>query len=524
MRQTRLASVLTIFVACGILRAADERTGHGSGFHIEEATIQDLQEAMRQGVVTSRRLVEIYLERIAKIDRDGPRLNSIIELNPEALAIADALDEERRAKGPRGPLHGIPVLIKDNIDTADRMQTTAGSLALLGSRPARDAFIVGRLRAAGAVLLGKTNLSEWANFRSTMSSSGWSGRGGQTENPYELARNPSGSSSGSAVAVAANLCAVAVGTETDGSIVSPASVCGIVGLKPTVGLLSRSGIIPIAHSQDTAGPMTRCVADAAALLAAMAGIDPADPATAGGKGESDYTRYLKADGLRGARIGVARSDTFDLSAKVTPVLESAIELMRREGAVVLDPVELNGIEKCGDAEYEVLLYEFKADLDAYLAARPGSHPRTLAELVAFNKANAEKEMPFFGQEIFEKAAAMGPLTEKAFLDALHDSQTVMREAIDAAMLAGKLDAIVTITNGPAHLTDLVNGDAYTGGSTSPAAVAQYPSITVPAGFVQGLPIGISFTARAWSEPVLLRLAYAFEQAARARRPPEYRAR
>ncbi|MEW6364612.1 MAG: amidase [Acidobacteriota bacterium] len=494
-------------------------------FHLEELSIADLQRAMDDESVTSRRLVELYLERIQRLDRDGPCLNSIIETNPEALSTAEEMDRERRGRGPRGPLHGIPILLKDNIDTADRMLTTAGSLALADSRPARDAFLVSRLRAAGAVIIGKTNLSEWANFRSTKSSSGWSGRGGQTRCPYALDRNPSGSSSGSAVAVASNLAAVAVGTETDGSIVSPASVCGIVGLKPTVGRVSRAGVIPIAHSQDTAGPMTRCVADAALLLGAMAGADPADPATsaASSHAQLDYARFLDKDGLRGARVGVVRSDAFHLSGKVTPILDSAVEAMKRAGAVVVDNVEIANLGKAtDDAEFEVLLYEFKADLERYLATRPGAAATTLAGLIAFDREHAGREMPFFGQEIFEQAAEKGPLAEPAYIEALGKSQRLMREGIDAAIAKHRLDALVAITNGPAHLTDLVNGDAYTGGSSSPAAVAGYPSITVPAGFVHGLPVGVSFFGKAWSEPALIRLAYAFEQATRARRMPGFR--
>ena len=496
-----------------------------AGLRVEESSIAELQQAMSSGSVTSRGLVELYLERTQRLDRGGPCLNSIIELNPEALGVAEQMDRERREKGPRGPLHGIPILLKDNIDTADQMLTTAGSLALVSSRPARDAFLVSRLRAAGAVIIGKTNLSEWANFRSTKSSSGWSGRGGQTRNPYALDRNPSGSSSGSAVAVASNFAAAAVGTETDGSILSPASVCGVVGFKPTVGLVSRAGVIPIAHSQDTAGPMTRCVADAAALLGAMAGIDPADPATSAGASHSqlDYTRFLDKNGLRGARVGIVRSDAFHLSDKVTPILDSAIEAMKRAGAVVVDNVEIPNLGKAtDDAELDVLLYEFKADLEKYLASHPGAGVRTLAGLIAFNREHADREMPFFGQEIFERAAEKGPLTEKAYIDALDRSQRLMREGIDTAIAKHQLDALVAITNGPAHLTDLVNGDAYTGGSSSPAAAAGYPSITVPGGFVHGLPVGVSFFGKTWSEPALIRMGYAFEQATRARRSPEFR--
>ncbi|NTV82217.1 MAG: amidase, partial [Candidatus Aminicenantes bacterium] len=454
--------------------------------------------------------------------RGGPGLNSIIEVNPDALAIARDLDRERQEKGPRGPLHGIPVVIKDNIDTADRMETTAGSLALLGSKPVRDAAIVERLRAAGAVIIAKTNLSEWANFRSSRSTSGWSGRGGQTKNPYALDRNPSGSSSGSAVAVAANLAAAAVGTETDGSIVSPASCCGIVGLKPTIGLVSRAGIVPIAHSQDTAGPMARTVADAAAVLGAIAGPDENDSATAvtGVRIFKDYGEFLVADGLRGARIGVVRARSFNFAKTLEPVLDGAVEAMRKAGAEVIDPVELPHLDDTGDAEYEVLLYEFKADLEAYFASRPGAAVRTLADLIAFNEKNAGREMPFFGQEIVEQAAKKGPLTEKAYLDALAKCRDLTREkGIDAALARHKLDALIVLTNGPAHMTDLVNGDSFSGSSSSPAAVAGYPTITVPAGWVHGLPVGVSFIGTAWSEPTLIKLAYGLEQALKVRKAP-----
>ena len=493
-----------------------------AAFPLEEATIAGLQDMMASGKATSESLVSLYLERIDEIDRSGAGLNAVIETNPDALAIARELDKERKEKGPRGPLHGIPILIKDNIDTADKMETTAGSLALLGSKPAKDAFLVERLREAGAVILGKTNLSEWANFRSSQSTSGWSGRGGQTHNPYALDRNPSGSSSGSAAAVSANLVAVAVGTETDGSIVSPASCCGIVGLKPTVGLVSRSGIVPIAHSQDTAGPMARTVADAATLLGAMAGPDPNDAATQvnGIRIFQDYRDFLKPGGLRGARIGVLRARAFNFSKKLDPILQNAIEAMKREGAEIVDPVEFPTLGKTDDSEYEVLLYEFKADLEAYLAARPGSSARTLADLIAFNETNAGREMPFFGQETIERAAKKGPLTEKAYVEALAKDRELMGEkGIDAVLAEHKLDALVVLTNGPAHLTDLVNGDSFSGSSSSPAAVAGYPTITLPAGYVFGLPVGVSLIGRAWSEPELIRLAFGLEQALGMRKAP-----
>ncbi|HPW18405.1 MAG TPA: amidase [Candidatus Aminicenantes bacterium] len=495
-----------------------------AGFSLEEVTIARLQEMMASGRTTSEKLVTLYLERIEAVDKGGPALNSIIEVNPEALAIARELDLERREKGPRGPLHGIPIVVKDNIDTADKMETTSGSLALLGSKPVRDAAVVARLRAAGAVILAKTNLSEWANFRSSRSTSGWSGRGGQTKNPYALDRNPSGSSSGTATAVAANLAAAGVGTETDGSIVSPSSCCGLVGLKPTVGLVSRAGIVPIAHSQDTAGPMTRTVADGAALLGAMAGPDENDPATVAGgiRVYRDYSEFLVADGLRGARIGVLRERSFNFAPKLEPILDGAVEALRKAGAEVVDPVELPHADDTGDAEFEVLLYEFKADLEAYFASRPGAAVRTMADLIAFNERNADREMPFFGQEILERAAKKGPLTEKAYLDALAKCRELTREkGIDAAMAKDRLDALLVLTNGPAHLTDLVNGDSFFGSSSSPAAVAGYPTITVPAGRVHGLPVGVSFIGTAWSEPVLIRLAYGLEQALQARRAPRF---
>jgi amidase len=490
---------------------------------LEEATIGELQARMQAGELSARALAAAYLERIDALDRHGPELHHVIETNPEALTIAAALDAERKAKGPRGPLHGIPVLLKDNIDTADKMATTAGSLALAGSIPSRDAFIAGRLRAAGAVLLGKANLSEWANFRSTRSSSGWSGRGGQGKNPYALDRNPCGSSSGSAAAVAANLVTVAVGTETDGSIVCPGSANGIVGIKPTVGLVSRAGIIPIAHSQDTAGPMARTVRDAAILLSALAGPDPRDEATAAGRGPApeDYAVFCVERGLAGARIGVARK-FFGKDPNVDRLMEAALGQMKRAGAVLVDPVELETGKEYEDPEFEVLLYEFKADLNAYLAALgPKAPVKSLAEAIAFNEAHRETEMPYFGQEIFVKAQEKGDLATAAYREALAKCRKLSREeGIDAAVAKSRLDAIVAPTGGPAWLTDLVNGDHFTGVSSStPPAVAGYPAITVPAGFVFGLPVGLTFMGPAWSEPVLIRLAYAFERATGHRRPP-----
>lgn len=507
----------------------------GTGPHpdLEEVTIAGLRERLDEGRCTAVDLVRRYRERIEALDRNGPALRSVLELNPDAEEIAAALDAERRAGRTRGPLHGIPILIKDNIDTADRMLTTAGSLALTGSRPARDAGVVEKLRAAGAVLLGKTNLSEWANIRSTRSTSGWSGRGGQTRNPYVITRNPCGSSSGSAVAVSANLCAVALGTETDGSIVCPAHANGVVGVKPTVGLTSRAGVVPIAHSQDTVGPHARTVHDAAILLGAIAGGDPRDPATAEAEegGTADYARFLDPDGLRGARVGVARQGFFGYSPHADQIVEGALEVMRSLGAVVVDPADLPTVGEifASPAELTVLLYELKADLDAYLASRK-SDPRSpggpaagsLAEVIAFNEAHRREEMPFFGQELFLEAQAKGPLTDPEYLEALATCRRLGgTDGLDAVLGEHRLDAIVAPTGGPAWPIDLVNGDHFLGASSSPAAIAGYPLVTVPAGYAFGLPVGLTFMGRAWSEPVLLRLAFAFEQATRTRRPPRY---
>ncbi|HEY0172815.1 MAG TPA: amidase [Pyrinomonadaceae bacterium] len=505
-----------------LARLAGEPQGGGGRFDREELTVRDAQAAMSGGRVSARRLTEMYLERIERIDRRGPALNSVIETNPDAVSIAESLDRERKAGRVRGPLHGVPVLVKDNIDTADRMETTAGSLALVGAKPRRDAYVVERLRAAGAVIVGKTNLSEWANFRSTHSSSGWSGRGGQTKNPYALDRNPCGSSSGSGAAVSANLALVGVGTETDGSVVCPAGACGIVGIKPTLGLVSRSGIIPISHSQDTAGPMARTVADAAALLNVLTGVDPRDAVTREGAGlaRTDFTQSLDPGALRGARVGVARK-FFGFSDRVDKLMNDAIDLLKREGATVIDPADLPSHGKFDAAEFEVLLYEFKADLNKHLAGLPpGDHPRTLKQLIEFNERNREREMPYFGQELFVRAEAKGPLTEPAYLKALRTSKALSRaQGIDAVMIKHKLDALVAPTGGPAWTTDLVNGDHFTGGSSTPAAVAGYPNVQVPAGYVYGLPVGISFFGRAFTEAKLIRLAYAYEQAARHRQPP-----
>ena len=506
-------------------RAASSRLE--SPFALDELTIADLQAGLRSGTYTARSLVEQYLARIDALDQRGATLNLVIELNPDALSIAGTLDAERRA-GMRtlGPLHGIPILIKDNIDTADRMHTSAGSLALASSIPPRDAFVAERLRAAGAILLGKTNLSEWANFRSTKSSSGWSGRTGQARNPYALDRNTSGSSSGSGGAAAASYCAAAIGTETDGSITSPSAACALVGLKPTVGLVSRAGIIPISHSQDTAGPMARTVRDAAIVLGALVGVDPRDPATraSNGRAFADYTRFLDPAGLRGARVGVARDQYTGYSPKTDRLFEESLVTLRREGATVVDPANIPTAGKFDDAEFEVLLYEFKADLNAYLSSLGARAPvKSLAELIRFNEQNAAHEMPYFAQEIFEMAQKKGSLADAKYTTARARCLRLSRtEGIDAVMSRHRLDALVAPTQGPVWLIDLVNGDA--GGYksfTSPAAVAAYPHITVPMGFVQGLPVGISFVGRAWSEPTLLRLSYAFEQATKARRAPTF---
>ena len=498
-------------------------------FDLEEATIAQLQERMQSGRATARSLAAQYIARIEAVDRGGPALRSVLELNPDALDVADRLDAERSTRGPRGPLHGVPVLLKDNIATADRMMTTAGSLALAGVAPPRDAFLVDRLRQAGAVILGKTNLSEWANFRSTRSTSGWSGRGGQTRNPYALDRNPSGSSSGSGAAIAANLAAAAIGTETDGSIVSPASSNGLVGIKPTLGLVSRSGIVPIAHSQDTAGPMTRTVADAAVILAAIAGADPEDAATrdADSKRQRDYAPFLDAAGLKGARLGVVRTRLFGNNAAADAIAERAIEVMKQQGATIVDPANIATLGKFDDSEFEVLLFEFKADLNKYLTWLGAASPvRSLKDIIAFNIAHKEQELPYFGQEILEMAEKKGPLTSAAYKAALAKNHQQARAlGIDAVMTRFKLDALVAPTGGPAWLIDLVNGDGGTAAIPGPStvtSVAGYPHITVPAGFYRGLPVGVSFFGRAWSEPTLIKLAYAYEQATRARRPPQLR--
>jgi amidase len=481
----------------------------GQGSDLEEATIADLHRALRTGRYSGRGLCEAYLARIEAIDRAGPTLRSVIETNPEAPALGEELDVERLAGRLRGPLHGIPVLIKDNIATHDRMTTTAGSLALAGNRALRDAVVAERLRAAGAIILGKTNLSEWANFRSTQSSSGWSGRGGQCRNPYVLDRNPCGSSSGTGAAIAASLAAVGVGTETDGSIVCPSSACSLVGIKPTLGLIGGAGIIPIAHSQDTAGPMARTVTDAAILLGVLAG--------------KDYTSSLNANGLKGARIGVARKKFFGYSPEADALVEAAIDVLRRQGAIIVDPADIPHAGEYDDTELTVLLYEFKADLNAYLTDwAPYAQPRSLADLIAFNEANRATELTYFGQELFLQAQEKGPLTDQVYRDALEKNRRLSQtEGLDAVFAQHTLDAIVAPTASPAWPTDLVNGDHFLGASSTPAAVSGYPSVSVPVGYAFGLPVGMSFIGRARSEATLVKFAFAYEREARPRRPPTF---
>jgi amidase len=505
------------------LAGPEAHSDHGRG--IEEATIAELQAQMASGRLTSRSLVRIYLDRIRALDRNGPKLNSVIETNPDAEAIAEALDRERRRGRVRGPLHGIPILLKDNIDTADRMNTAAGSLALVGRPPSQDATVANRLRQAGAVILGKAGLSEWANFRSFHSSSGWSGRGGQVKNPYVLDRNPCGSSSGSGAAPSANLCAASLGTETDGSIVCPSGANGVVGIKPTVGLTSRAGVVPISHSQDTVGPHGRTVADAAAVLGAIAATaaDPRDPATAGHRGLGDYLRFVDPDGLRGARIGVARAGVTGYSEETDGVYEAAIEAMRGAGAVIVDPADIPTIDQinAGAEEITVLVYEFRRDLNAYLATRSGVPIRTLADAIAFNLAHADEELKWFGQEWFEVAQA-DTTSDADYQAALAEARRVGGvDGIDAVLAQHDLDAIVAPTGSPPWTTDLVNGDHFLGASSGPAAVAGYPLISVPAGDAFGLPVGITFMGTAFSEPTLIRLASGFEHVTRARRAPQF---
>ena len=492
----------------------------------EEQTIAQLQAAMGSGRLTAAELVDEYLDRIRRLDQDGPRVNAILELNPDALAIARALDVERRMRGPRGPLHGIPVLLKGNIDTADRMQTTAGSLALVGPAPFQDSTVAARLRAAGAVILGKTNLSEWANFRSTRSTSGWSGVGGQTNNPYFLDRNPSGSSSGSAAAIASNFTAGSLGTETDGSIVSPANNCGVIGIKPTVGLTSRAGVVPISHNQDTVGPHGRTVADAATVLGALVGVDPRDPATSASAGKfyTDYTQFLNANGLQGARIGVLRKYVTGYSYFTDAIFNAALVVLQNAGATLVDPADLPSADtiNSNSPELTVLLYDFKADVNTYLSTRTGLSVHTLADLIAFNNSHASEEMPYFQQEIFELAEATTNLTDPAYVAALALNHSLSREqGIDAVLQQYNLDALVAPTGSPAWPTDLVNSDHFLGASSTYAAMAGYPIVQVPAGFAFGLPVGLSFIGTAFSEPTLIKLAYAYEQITKVRKPPQF---
>ena len=526
LHSTAAASALTLVNLASPAKFQSAKASTDSSpadFELDEVSITDLQRHMQSGRYSAHSLVEKYVSRIHEIDKAGPALNSIIELNPDAESIAANLDRERKDKGARGPLHGIPILIKDNIDTADRMMTTAGSLALVGSKPSQDAFVVKRLREAGAVILGKTNLSEWANFRSNHSSSGWSGRGGQTRNPYAVDRNPCGSSSGSGVAVSANLCSAAIGTETDGSVVCPSSANSLVGIKPTVGLISRAGIIPISHSQDTAGPMARTVSDAVILLGILTSQDPRDPATAESRGKSlsDYTKFLDKDGLKGMRLGVARK-YFGFNDQVDKLMSERLEDLKRLGAILIDPADIPTSGKFDASELEVLLYEFKADLNKYLAGLGTSPVRSLKEVIDFNEKNRDKEMPYFGQDLFIKAQAKGPLTSQQYIQALRKNHLLTRtKGIDFVMKQHRLDALIAPTGGPAWPTDLVNGDHFTGGYSSASAVAGYPHITIPAGYVFGMPVGMSFFAGAYSEPKLIKMAYAFEQGTKARQPPKF---
>ncbi|HXD05467.1 MAG TPA: amidase [Burkholderiaceae bacterium] len=519
-RRQALATLAGAGLMSAVPNPASASAPRADSFPWLEASAAQLQDTMAQGRLTSQALCRAYLARIEAIDRRGPTLRSVIEINPDALRIARELDQERRDKGPRGPLHGLPVLLKDNIATGDRMSTSAGSLALKGASAPRDSQVAARLRAAGAVILGKTNLSEWANIRSTRSTSGWSARGGLTRNPYALDRNTSGSSSGSGAAIAANLAALAVGTETDGSIVSPSSINGIVGLKPTVGLVSRDGIVPISHTQDTAGPMTRCVADAAALLTALAGPDPRDPATTGAR-VADYMRALDAKRLEGARLGVVRNH-FGANEHVNALIEESLAVLRDRGAVLVD-VEMKSAELYGEAELQILLHELKAGLDKYLPEfAPGAPVQSLREVIAWNESHRKEEMQWFGQELFERAQATQGLAAPAYREALESCARQARtESIDAALAQHKLDALVAPTGSPAWLTDFINGDHYGSSFSTPAAVAGYPHLTVPAGFVQGLPVGLSFVGPAYSEALLLGLGFAFEQATRARKAPAF---
>lgn len=517
-----LASAVPFIGLKACASAAEESsTSEEKSFELEEWTVAQLQEAMESGRYTSRQICELYLNRIKEKDQSEGGLNSVIEVNPDALSIADGLDAERAEGKVRGPLHGIPIMIKDNIDTGDKMQTTAGSLALVGSPAPKDAPIVAQLREAGAVLLGKTNLSEWANFRSTRSSSGWSGRGRQTRNPWAMDRNPCGSSAGSGAAASGNMCAITIGTETNGSIVCPSSANGIVGIKPTVGLWSRSGIIPISETQDTAGPMCRTVADAATLLGALTATDSADKATqqAGRKVEADYTQFLDAEGLSGKRIGILEG-AFGYHEAVDKIMDSVVATLEAKGATVVNDVDVVGDGEYGRSGFDVLLYEFKDGLNKYLANRPDASVKTLADVIQFNEDNADNEMPYFQQEILEMSEEKGDLSEQEYKDALKTVLDVSRNGIDNAMEKDNLDAIIGVTGGPAWPIDLINGDHFGTGSSSPAARSGYPNITVPAGFVHGMPVGISIFGQAFTESKLISIAYSFEQATKVRKAPK----
>ncbi|HZF10339.1 MAG TPA: amidase [Thermoanaerobaculia bacterium] len=508
-----------------LLSASPARAADPGPSELNEATIAQMQAMMTARHLRSIDLVDFYQERIHDVDKRGPRVNSVLELNPDARAIAMALDTERRTKGPRGPLHGIPVMLKGNVDTADKMQTSAGSLALVGAPASQDATVAARLRAAGAVILGKTNLSEFANFRGNQSSSGWSGVGGQTNNPYALDHNPCGSSSGSGASVSANFCAAGLGTETDGSIVCPAHINGVVGIKPTLGLTSRAGVIPISHNQDVVGPHGRTVADAAAVLSALVGVDSRDPATAAsaGKFSTDYTQFVNPDGLRGARIGIPRLTFTGYSPEADALLEEVIAAMAAAGAVIVDPADLPSANDLftGTDEFNVLLYDFKIDLNAYLATRHGLPAKTLADIIAFNNAHANQELQFFGQELLEICQS-DPVSLADYTASLAKSKMLARDqGIDAVMDANNLDALMALTGGPSWPTDLINGDHFLGASSTPAAVAGYPNVNVPAGSVYSLPIGVSFFGRIWSEPKLIKIASGFEHTIHARRAPQF---
>jgi amidase len=524
----RTGGMLAAGMSAAPLLAACATVGiPGADINLEEISVVQLQAAMTAGRLDSETLVGMYLARIQAIDRSGPTLRSVQEINPDAVPIARALDEDRRAGRVRGPLHGIPVLLKDNIATADKMETTAGALALVGARPREDSTIAQRLRQAGAVILGKASMSEWAYFKSTPGSSGWSARSGQARNPYVLNRTPCGSSSGSAIAVAANLVTVSIGTETDGSIICPAGVNGVVGIKPTVGLTSRAGVIPISVTQDTVGPFGRSVADAATVLGALVGVDQRDPATQAstGRAQTDYVKYLELNGLRGARIGIPREGYFGYSPKADAVVNQAIDVLRNGGAVIVDPVKIPNFDRAALSadELTVLLYEFKAGVNAYLSSvAPGALVRTLDDVIEFNKRNPLENLPYFGQELLVRAQAKGDLTEAEYLEALEKCRRLAgKEGIDAVMDEQQLDALVAPTTTPAWPVDLVNGDQFRGSSAKSAALVGYPLVSVPAGAAMGLPVGITFMGRAWSEPTLLKLTYAYEQATKARRPPQY---